>query len=109
MYRLAFKYGKVCGLKHGLIVLDVVRGQNALPYHSARSFDERLVVHLGIYFWQYSDDCMIRSTKWGTSTCGEQGGMVNINVIKVSLIPRGELNYVVKTDKGERPSGELES
>ncbi len=49
---------------------------------------------------------MIRSTKWGTSTCGEQRGVVYINVIKVSLIPRRELNYVVKTDKGERPSGE---
>ncbi len=35
-----------------------------------------------------------------------QRGMVYINVIKVSLIPRRELNYVVKTDKGERPSGE---
>ncbi len=43
---------------------------------------------------------MIRSTKWGTSACGEQRGMVNINVIKVSLIPRGELNYVVKPKKG---------
>ncbi len=43
----------------------------------------------------------------GTSTCGEQRRMVYINVIKVSLIPRRELNYVVKTDKGERPSGEL--
>ncbi len=50
---------------------------------------------------------MIRSTKGGTSTCGEQRGMVYINVIKVSLIPLRELNYVVKTEKGERPSGEL--
>ncbi len=33
--------------------------------------------------------------------------MVYINVIKVSLIPRRELDYVVKTKKGERPSGEL--
>ncbi len=90
-----------------MVVLDVVRGQNSLPYHPARRFDERLVVHLGLYFWQYLDDYMIRSTKWGTSTCGEQKGMVNINVIKVSPIPRGKLNYVVKTDKGERPSGEL--
>ncbi len=50
---------------------------------------------------------MIRSAKWGTSKCGEQRRMVYINVIKVSLIPRRELNYVVKTDTGERPSGEL--
>ncbi len=49
---------------------------------------------------------MIRSIKWGTSTCGEQRGMVYLNVIKVSLIPRRELNYVVKTDKGERGLGE---
>ncbi len=78
-------------------------GQNLLSYHPARRFDERLVVLLRIYFWKYSDDCMIRST----STCGEQRGMVYINVIKVSLIPRRELHYVVKTEKGERPSGEL--
>ncbi len=51
-------------------------------------------------FRQYSDDYMVRSAKWGTSTCGEQRGMVSINVTKVSLIPRGELNYVVKTKKG---------
>ncbi len=50
---------------------------------------------------------MVRSAGWGTSTCGEQRGMVGINVIKVSLIPRRELDYVVKTKKGERPSGEL--
>ncbi len=47
---------------------------------------------------------MIRCTKWGTSTCAEQREMVYVNVIKVSLIPRRELNYVVKTEKGERPS-----
>ncbi len=33
------------------------------------------------------------------STFGEQRGMVYINVIKVSLIPRRELNYVFKTEK----------
>ncbi len=32
---------------------------------------------------------------------------VSINVVKVRLIPRRELDYVVKTKKGERPSGEL--
>ncbi len=90
-----------------MVVLDVAGGQNSLSYHPARRFDERLVVLLRIYFWQYSDDCMIRSTKGGTSSCSELRGMVYINVIKVSLIPRRELNYVVKTDKGERPSGEL--
>ncbi len=100
MYRLAFKYGKVCGIKHGFAVLNVGRGQNSLPYHPTRRFDERLVVLLRVYFWQYSDDCMVRSAKWGTSTCGEQRRMVYINMIKVSLIPRRELNYVVKTKKG---------
>ncbi len=58
-------------------------------------------------FWQYSDDCLIGSTKGGSSTCGEQRGVVYINVIKVSLIPRRELNYVVETEKGERPSEEF--
>ncbi len=43
---------------------------------------------------------MIRSAKWGTFACGEQRGMVYVNVIKVSLIPRRELNYVAKTKKG---------
>ncbi len=38
---------------------------------------------------------------------GKQRGMVYINVIKVSLIPRRELNCVVETEKGERPCGEL--
>ncbi len=95
VYWLAFRYGKVGGLKHGLVVLDVSGGKNSLPYHPAKRFDERLVVLLRIYIWQYSDDCMIRSAKWGTSTCGEQRRMVYINVIKVSLIPGRELNDVV--------------
>ncbi len=30
-----------------------------------------------------------------------------INVIKVSLIPRGELNYFAETKEGERSSGEF--
>ncbi len=44
---------------------------------------------------------MIRRTKRGSSTCGEQRGLAYINVTKVSLIPRREMNYVVKTEKGE--------
>ncbi len=39
---------------------------------------------------------MIRRTKGGSSTCGEQRGLAYINVIKVSLIPRRELNYVAR-------------
>ncbi len=75
-------------------------GPEFVAFHSTTRFDERLVVLLRVYFWQYSDDCMVRSAKWGASTCGEQRRMVYINVIKVRLIPRRELNYVVKTKKG---------
>ncbi len=42
----------------------------------------------------------------GDVYCREPRGMVYINVIKVSLISRRELNYVVKTEKGERPGCE---
>ncbi len=90
-------------LKHGLVVLDVAWSQNSLPFHPARRFDERLVVLPRIYFWKYSVDCFIRSTKGGgSSTFGKKRGMVYINVI-----PCRELNYVVETEKGERPSEEF--